>query len=264
MNYAFQVIFLALHKLLVSEGLKIDNYSNLNRELSGMGDRLITPVVDEIRHRASRQRCIDSVCGVIRKHFSRRAESDPVLSNGVVKLESLLNASKTENSSYDFKQGIYQWDKENKDIKEKILKTLCSFVNLGKNAVGYVVLGVADTEDMARKHKEYYGCESIKLGSFYVTGIDAECKKRHPNLNDYRTKLEQFIKTSDIQPEYYKIQILKSIDLFSYRDKSVMIMKIEAKDDPLKLNGKFYHRQGTSTEEMHASQERQLWSLFLK
>lgn len=264
MNYAFQVIFLSYHKLLVKEGLKINNYSSLNKELNGIGDKLITPNVDELRHRAARHRCIDSVTGVIRKQFSKRDETDPILSNGVVKLETLLSAAKAENSSYDFKQGIYQMDKENKDIKDKILKTLCSFVNLGKNAVGYVVLGVADTEHMALKHKEFYCTEAIKVNDFYVTGIDSECQKRHSNHDDYITKLTQYVKTQDIQPEYYKTQILKNIDLFTYRDKSVIIMRIESKEDPLKLNGKFFHRQGTSTEEIPTSQERQLWSLFLK
>lgn len=263
-NYAFQVIFLSFHKLLVKEQLKINNYKSLNRELNGIGDKLITPHVDELRHRAARHRCIDSVTGVIRKHFSKREETDPVLSNGVLKLESLLSASKTENSSYDFKQGMYQMDKDNKDIKDKIIKTLCSFVNQGRNAVGYVVIGVADNNQMAQKHKEFYGVDSIKLNDFYVTGIDAESNKRHSNLDEYRIKLEQAIKTSDIQPEYYKTQILRNIDLFSYKDKSVIILKIESKDDPLKLNGKFYHRQGTSTEELPTTQERQLWSLFLK
>ncbi|MFI5141015.1 MAG: DUF262 domain-containing protein [Bacteroidia bacterium] len=263
MNYAFQVIFLSFHKLLVKEGLKVDNYKSLNRELNGIGDTLITPHVDVLRHRAERRRCIDAVTGVIRKHFSKRDETDPILSNGVVKLDTLLAAAKAENSSYDFKQGIYQMDKESKDIKEKVLRTLCAFVNLGRNAVGYIVLGVADNEQMALKHKEFYGSDSIKVNEFYVTGIDGECSKRHDNHDDYLTKFTQFIKVQDIQPEYYKIQILRNIDLFNYRDKSVIIMRIESKEDPLKLNGKFYHRQGTSTEEIPTSQERQLWALFL-
>lgn len=264
MNNAFQIIFLTFHQLLVKEQLKINNYTLLNKELNGLGDKLISPNIEEIRHRAARQRCIDSVAGVLRKHFSKRDETDPVLSNGVIKLESLLAASKTENTSYDFKQGIYQMDKDNKNIREKILKTLCSFVNAGRNAVGYVVIGVADNKNMAEQFTKYYNEETIEINEFYINGIDAESKKRHINLDDYRTQLEQFIKNSDIQPEYYKTQILKNIDLFSYREKSIIILKIQSKEDPLKLNGKFHHREGTSTVEIPSSEERQLWSLFLK
>lgn len=263
-NYAFQIVFLAFHKLLVKEELKINDYVGLNNELKGLGDKYITPHIEDIRHRAARLRCVNSLIGIIKKHFIRRDKTDPVLSNGVIKLESLLTASKTENTSYDFKQGIFQMDKENKSIQEKILRTLCSFVNLGKNVVGYVVIGVADKEQIAIKHKEYYGVEAIKVGDFYVTGVDEECKKRNLTLDCYRTKFEQFIKTSDIQPEYYKTQILKNIDLFTYKNKSVIILRIESNEDPLKLNNKFYYRQGTSTEEVPSSQERELWKLFLK
>ncbi|WP_339877466.1 DUF262 domain-containing protein [uncultured Algoriphagus sp.] len=264
MNNAFQVVFLAFHNLLVKEQLKIDNYRELNKELNGIGDKYITPHIEEIRHRAARKRVIDSISGVIRKRFSKRGETDPVLSNGVVKLESLLSASKTENSSYDFKQGFYQMDKESKNIKEKVIRTLCSFVNLGRNAVGYVVIGVGETEQMAKKFEEYYSSKPLKFNDFFINGVDAECQKRYNSLDEYRTKFEQLIKSSDIQPEYYKTQILKNIDLFNYREKSIMILKIESKEDPLKLNGKFYHRQGTSTEEVPSSSEKELWSLFLK
>ncbi|WP_025743174.1 GmrSD restriction endonuclease domain-containing protein [Aquimarina pacifica] len=262
-NNAFQTIFLVFHKLLVKQELKIDNYANLNKELSGLGDRLISPIVDNIRHRAERKRCINAICGVINKHFSKRNETDPILSNGVIKLETLLAASKTENTSYDFKQGIFQMDKTNKDIKHKIIKTLCSFVNLGRNAVGYIVIGVADTSHMSTQFEKYYNSKPLKVNGFYITGIDDESKKRYKNLDEYRTKLEQFIKNADIQPEYYKTQILKNIDLFSYNDKSIMILKIQTEKDPIKFEGKFYHRQGTSTEEIKASEERNLWELFL-
>ncbi len=263
-NNSFQVIFLVFHKLLVKKELKINDYTKLNKELDGLGDKLITPHSDEIRHRSARKRCIESICGVIEKHFSKRDETDPVLSNGVIKLESLLAGSKTENTSYDYKQGIYQMDDSNKDIKEKVLKTLCSFVNAGRNSVGYVILGVADNKNQSEQHKLFYSSTSKVFENFHITGVDDESKKHCKNLDEYRTKLEQFIKTSDIQPEFYKHQILKNIDLFTYYDKSVIILKITSTTDPLKLNGKFYHRQGTSTEEIPLSQERQLWELFIK
>lgn len=263
-NHSFQVIFLAYHNLLVKKQMKINNYNSLSKELNGLGDNLITPNIEEIRHRAARRRCINSVCGVIERHFSKRNETDPVLSNGVVKLESLLKGAKTENTSYDFKQGIYQMDATGNDIKEKIIKTLSSFVNQGKNSVGYIVIGVADSEQIAKRFEAFYSSNTIKYENFYVTGVDEESKRHCKNLDEYRTKLEQFIKSSDLNPESYKTQILKNIDLFSYYQKSIIILKIEAGNDPLKFNGKFYHRQGTSVEEVPSGQERGIWEIFLR
>lgn len=262
-NHTYQVVFLAFYKLLVKKEMKILNYDNLNRELSGIGDKIITPVADELRHRAARQRCIDSIVGNIEKHFAKRDTTDPALSNGTIKLETLLSAAKAENTSYDFKQGIYQMDKYDKNIIPKILETLSAFVNQGKNAVGYVVLGIGDKESIANAHKSFYGSDFIEKDNFYILGIESEAKVRNISIDNYVLKLKDYVKAQDIQPDYYKTQILKNFDLFTYNDKSIIILKINSRDDPFKLNGKFYHRQTSSTEEVPQSSEKQLWQLFL-
>ncbi|MEA4808954.1 hypothetical protein SDC9_25212 [bioreactor metagenome] len=258
-NYAFLVVFMSYYKLLVKDERKIADYSKLNNLLIGIADSVIMPHIDRISFAPIRERAIKSCVGLINECFVKREENDPVLSNGVIKLESLLRASCTESNSYDFKQGIYQFDK-NKDIKEKIVKTLCSFVNKGKGSIGYVVVGVADKEETANKFEETYGIKPIKKDSFYITGIEEEAKK-DGSIDSYYTKIQQYIKASDIVPESYKTQILNNIDLFRYEDRSIMIFRIEAKDDPVKFNGKFHQRQGTNVEEI--SNERDIWSLFI-
>lgn len=264
LNYAYQVIFLAFYELLVVREMKIVNYNSVNRVLSGLGDSLITPNIDEIRHRAARKRCINSIVGVIEKHFVKREENDPALSNGVMKLERLLAAAKAENTSYDFKQGVFQMDKSNdKNIIPKIIETLSSFVNQGKNAVGYVVLGVADSKGIADAHQRFYNSNIIEKDNFFIVGVDDEANSKSLSIDKYILKIKDYIKSQDIQPEYYKTQILKNIDLFTYENKSIIILKISSKEDPLKLNGKFFHRQASSTEEVPQTSERQLWALFL-
>ncbi len=262
LNLVFQVIFLAYYRLLVKEEMKIDNYKKLHSSLRGIGDSCVSPHIERIKHKSFREKSIKSTIGLIRENFSKRNNTDPVLSNGVVKLESLLNSAKTENNSYDFKQGLHQMDNEHKNITDKVLKTLCSFVNLGRNSVGYVVIGVADKKGTADSYEKYYNVKPIKYNDFYITGIEEEAK-RYKNIDEYRTKLEQAIKAADIEPSLYKNQILQNIDLFSYNDKSVIIMKIKANDDPVKFCGKFYQRRGTMVEEVKPNEERQVWALFL-
>lgn len=262
-NYAYQIIFLSFYKLLVEKEMKIINYEKLNRELSGIGDKLITPSVDELRHRAARQRCIKSIAANIEIHFAKRESTDPALSNGTIKLETLLSAAKAESTSYDFKQGIYQMDKSDKNIIPKILQTLSAFVNQGKNAVGYVVLGIGDKEAIANAHKIFYRSNFTKKENFYILGVDSEVEARGISIDDYVLKIKDYIKSQEIQPDYYKSQILKNFDIFTYNDKSIIILKVNSKDDPCKLNGKFYHRQASSTEEVPQTSEKQLWQLFL-
>ncbi|MFC0320748.1 GmrSD restriction endonuclease domain-containing protein [Olivibacter oleidegradans] len=262
-NYAFQIIFLVFQDLLVKQELKISNYRSLNSGLSGIGDSLITPNIDDLRHQAGRQRCINSIIGVIRTYFVKREETDPVLSNGVMKLETLLAAAKAENTSYDFKQGIFQMDKSTKNIISKIIETLSAFVNQGKNSVGYVVIGIADNQQIADNHQKFYNSLPIKKENFHVVGIDDEAKANNISIDNYMLKLKDHIKAQDIQPDYYKSQILQNIDLFTYNDKSIIILKITSKDDPIKINGQFFHRQANSTEKVPQTSERHLWQLFL-
>ena len=102
---------------------------------------------------------------------------------------------------------------------------MCSFVNKGKGSIGYVVVGVADKEETANKFEETYGIKPIKKDSFYITGIEEEAKK-DGSIDSYYTKIQQYIKASDIVPESYKTQILNNIDLFRYEDRSIMIFRI--------------------------------------
>jgi hypothetical protein len=264
-NRSFQIIFLAFQNLLVKKGLKIANYKDLANSLTGIGDKFISPHIDDLRHHVGRQRCVEAICGIITKHFVRRDETDPILSNGVIKLETLLSRSKTENTCYDFKQGVHQMNDLTKDIRQKIVETLTAMVNIGKQSVGYIILGVADSKHIADQHKAFYHSTPVSYENFFITGVDDECDKAgYKNLDEYRTKLEQFISNCDIQPAYYAQQILKNIDLFSYSGKTVIIIKIEASHDPIKFQGKYFHREGTSTKEIPSGQERQLWELFIR
>ena len=264
LNRAYQIIFLAFYDLLVKQEKLISNYEALARTLNGLGDTEITPKIDNLRVAKHQKRCIEGICGIIGKHFTKRTELDPILSNGVIKLETLLSRSKTENTCYDFKQGLHQMDKPSIKIYDKVIETLTSIVNQGKGSVGFVVIGVADKKEIADNYQKFYSSKPYPFESFYITGLDDECKAAgYKNLDEYRTKFEQFIDASDIAPAYYKTQILKNIDLFSYYDKTVILLKIEASDDPVKYKGSFFQREGTSTKIVNPDQERQLWKLFL-
>ena len=73
-------------------------------------------------------------------------------------IETLLKQSKTENAQYDFKQGIHDLisGKRNDRLITKIFKTLSAMGNSEKNAIGYVLIGVADKFEDAEKISRKY------------------------------------------------------------------------------------------------------------
>ncbi len=70
--------------------------------------------------------------------FTERTEKDPMHYSYATEIETLLKQSKTENTQYDFKQGIYDLvsGKRNDRLINKIFKTLTAMGNSEKNAVG--------------------------------------------------------------------------------------------------------------------------------
>lgn len=264
-NRSFQVAFLAFYDLLVKDQKRITDYKGLANKLRGVGDNYLSPNAETLNLSGPREKAIEAIKGLCSNFFVKRKESDPALNNGVMKLESLLGASKTENTLYDFKIGTHRITGNNEFDSEsfkKMIKTLTAIVNSGKDSIGYVVLGVADEEGDKNVSESYYKIKAKEYKGFYVTGLDGEVK----NYNDheaYRNKLEGIIKGLNITPSSYKDQILNNIDYFKYYDKSVLILKIQALDEPARFEGKYFERQGTSTKEVEADKEKNIWKRFL-
>lgn len=266
LNRSFQVFFLAFYDLLVKEQMKIRNYSNLAKSLEGIGDKYITSNAEGYKLAKNREQGVEVVKGLIRSHFVKRRENDPVFNNGVLKLENLLGSSKTENTSYDFKIGLHKMQHPSEfddNCFEKILRTLTAIANSGNDSVGYVVIGVADKKADSDFHEKFYKTKSIIFKDFLITGVQSEVKF-YKSDEEYRTKIENKIKQSKISPSKYIDQILRNIDYFNYYDKSILILKIQTEGEPIKYGESYYERQGTSTVQIPRDKEVNLWKRMLK
>lgn len=264
-NRSFQVVFLAFYDLLVNEQKVIKNHITLAKAFEGVGDKFLTNNVEKLNLSGPREKAIKAIKGICDNLFVKRTENDPVLNNGVMKLESLLGASKTENTSYDFKIGTHRMTSGNSfDEKSfvKMIRTLTAIVNAGRGSIGYVVLGVADSQKDKDVFEAFYKLKSTSFKGFYVTGLDGEVKN-YKSHESYRQKLENIISKLDITPSKYKDQILRNIDYFQYYGKSILILKIESLDEPARFESKYYERHGTNTVEVSSDKEKEIWKRFL-
>ena len=103
----FQVLFLSMYELLVRQEKRIADYDALYNALDGIGARIIH--ISGGGGWWSQQEKIDLIAatsGVLAPHFVERGEGDPMLYSYANELETLLKQSFTENTQYDFKQGI--------------------------------------------------------------------------------------------------------------------------------------------------------------
>ena len=85
-------------------------------------------------------------------------------------------------------------------------------VNRGKDSVGYLIIGVADKIEDARAVEEKTNEKSIRVGNFYITGINHDISLLNTDDDRYFQKIIQKIKAQPIE-EDYKTEILNNISL---------------------------------------------------
>lgn len=263
---SFQTVFLAFYDLLVKEQLKITDYVALCKGLDGIGDKYLSVNAEYLNLSKHREEAIEAIKGIARKYFIKRKETDPVLNNGVMKLENILSSSNTENTSYDFKIGLHRLEKNgvfDDTCFDKILKTLTAIANGGSDNVGYVIIGVADEEKDSKRHNSIFNSKSVIYKNFFIIGVNDEVKN-YSKEEDYRNLIENKIKNSTITPSLYKDQLLRNIDYFNYYDKSILVLKIQGDEEPAKFGDKYFERQGTNTVEVNREKEKYIWKRFLK
>lgn len=247
----FQSLFLTLYELLIKQEMKIVDYDKVYEQLGNIAERtMVISGGGGAWSAREKTEVVAKVKAILHPAFVERAEGDPMHYSYATEIETLLKQSKTENSQYDFKQGIHDLSSGEKNDKlvKKIYKTLTAMGNSEKNAVGYVLIGVADNFEDAEKISRKYNTENIKVGNFYITGIDGEVDKFYKG--DYDVYFAQFKNALQTMPldEYYRRQIGSKMRMVSYYDKSIIIMKIVNDNGAIMFDNGYYTRVGANND----------------
>ena len=261
----FQILFLALYDLLVKKEKKIIDYDKIYNALDNFGSKHIN--IAGGGGWWTQQEKIDLVAassGILESYFMDRGEGDPMYCSYTTELETLLKQSYTENSQYDFKQGLHNLVTGELDEKltRKIFKTLTSMANSGKGSVGYILLGVADKLEDAKKIKDIYGTDYIKVGEFYITGLDGEINKFYTSHDVYFSKIKSMLFNMPIL-DHYKRQIGTKMRMVNYHGRSVIIMKIVCDNGAARFDNAYYTRLAASNNPIPVSAE-EMPSFFAK
>lgn len=262
----FQILFLSLFDLLIIQEKKIEDYDRLYGLLDGIGTRTMNiasgggwwPSKDK-------SELVSSTAAVLSPCFVARNGHDPMYRSYVTEIETLLKQSRTENSQYDFKQGLHDiiTGQKNEQLLSKIIKQLTAMGNSEKCAVGYIVLGVADKFEDAQKIKNKYRRDYYKVGSFYITGIDGEVIEYYRGDYDaYFAMVKDAISKAPI-PEHYRRQLGSSIRLANYYNNSVIIFRIRNDNGAILFDNSYFTRNAASIDPTPVSAE-EMPTFFLK
>lgn len=247
----FQVVFLALHDLIIKKSMVISNSTGLIARLTDCGKNI--QVQDGGRWGAdNRSRMIDSVVGWMQGFFEDDKNPDPAKVHWVTKLQNLLTNSITEQAAYDFKQGFYTLDPSpsfDENSFDKIMETCAAIANIGKGHKGYVLVGVAENAKTAARVQAIFGSQPLSFNGFHITGVDHEAKHAGKNLDQMFQDIADRVGHSGLS-EPLKSYVCNHLKCVQYYDKTVFVFEIVGQDSPSHCGGKWVERQGAQVKDI--------------
>lgn len=260
----FQVVFLALHKLIVLQNQEVADQDQFCKLIEGSGGSINVPEGGRWGS-ADRENAVNALAGVFSPVFKAAQAYDPAQVRWITQMENIFTQSYTEQAAYDFKQGFVRLDGTNtfdEDSFDKILKTLVGIANIRKGVRGYVLVGVADTEADAKRVGELYGVVPKPFERFMITGVEHEAKALGRNLDQLFLLLMNRLKDSKLS-EPLKDYVARHVKAVRYYDKTVFVFESEAQAEPSNLGGAFFVRHGNKLIEVAVAQYGELFKRFL-
>nr|WP_288627131.1 DUF262 domain-containing protein [uncultured Roseburia sp.] len=254
----FQIVFMAIHRLIVKEGRNVYDVNQITCKLKANGKALVS---GDLRSANRISASVDMIYGLIENAFQNGEKEDPAVDDWSMKCVNILNKSRTEQVLYDFKIGFVEYNesKFNPKTLEKVLKTLTAINNVGPRKTGYVLVGIGDSEDDAKKYCQLYGGAYILEGDFPIVGIEHDAKALKLNIDRYCHNIKEYIKNSQAIPEAYRKHLLINMRTPMLYGKQLIIFKT-CYTEPVPYNNVYYIREFTDVVELDPSQYPQLFT----
>lgn len=250
---AYQIIFLAMHALLIESNMRINNYKDACETLKNSYKKHMGLLGSDRKwSNNDRLSLIDSMVGVLRRHVSPSNTSDGILGHWVKNLENILNESRTEQSFYDFKSGLIQTTPPGNKISEKTLsravKTLTAMTNTSDGEC-HIIIGVCESSEGADSHSAAYQSNYLTYSNFFIVGINDEAEKHYSTIESYKRAIIHILEKEPISEEF-RSMLKSKIVSFQYGDKEILILSAKRTEEPQHYNNKFYKRISSDNTEI--------------
>ncbi|MFB2983343.1 DUF262 domain-containing protein [Microseira sp. BLCC-F43] len=245
----FAILVIAFHELIIKEGKKIIDYSGIRTNIVDLADRIATSrkgtSPDE------RRKNVDQIKGLIGKFFIESNIRAQIYGNhATTDIESAIRRAEIELSDYELKQGMLLLSNQrkiDKEIIDKVIKTICAIANNGPNRIGKVIIGVTDKDADSTRIKALDGIEPKKVGKRFVVGVNREAKVLGISVENYFSKWKDAIKNSEISPSL-RDSVLSNMDFNSFYGLGIIIITIPPQKELSYVGEEIYWRNGDATE----------------
>lgn len=261
----FQTVFLALYELVVVKGLQINDKDAFVNGIRNSADHINVQGGGGRWGADKRSKAVESAIGMYQKFFSPSTEMDPAKILWITQLQNLLSQSYTEQSAYDFKQGFFSLgDSSSFDEASftKILKTLVGIANLGRERMGYVLVGISETADTTARVEKLFNVTAKSFESFWITGIDHEAAALGKSADQLFQYVVDRVRKSDIS-EPLRSYIASNIKPVRYYDKTVYVFESKGMPEPSLFGNEYYVRTGAQLEKLEPANLSSLFKRYL-
>ncbi|WP_298440996.1 DUF262 domain-containing protein [uncultured Ferrimonas sp.] len=247
----FQAVFIAMYESMISGKNEIKDIDGLFEQLRNVGITTIN-VTDGGRWAASsREKSVEDLKALIARYFQPSQEQ--VENHAwITEIDNILTSSKTEQPNYDFKQGFIGLDGNHRFSEaclDQVVATCVGINNIGKDANGFLLIGVSDTEACSNRVQDLYGTDNIEKNGFFINGIDHEAERLYGDLDTYFGAIKDKIQAKNFN-EALKQQILKDIKMCPYSGRHLIKIEVKSVGEVCNFDGSAYLRQGTSTDKI--------------
>ncbi|MYY81261.1 MULTISPECIES: DUF262 domain-containing protein [unclassified Streptomyces] len=247
----FYAIFMAFYDLMVRQEKQLADPRAAFAALGRISARL-TPSRNTTTER-QRQENIDIVRGLLEKYFVSAPR--PALLHGPameIEFPNIIRRAPIESARYEFKQGIVSLDqrrKMNTDFLEKLPKIISAIANVGPEADGYIVFGVADTDLDAQRIEQLDSVKPLHMGRQLLVGVDRECRVLGIHLSDYTRRILASIQKSPLS-EPLKSAALANVDTISYSGRAYVVIRVPAQSELASYDDDYFVRDGEDLRKM--------------
>ncbi len=225
----FQLVFMAIFRIVIKENRIAYDFRKVINKLNKFND---ISVQKKITFEKNFNDLCNMVYGLIESEFISDVNNDPALGNGQMKCINILNRSRTEQGLYDFKISLINQNNQKFESAtlDKILRTLTAINNSNPNKVGYVILGIADTEEDAQQYIKTFGGDYKLEGHFPIVGVDCDARVLKISIDNYAHKIKELIKSNKNIPEDYRGHIIANMEAPLLYGKQLLVFKTEYSD----------------------------------
>ncbi len=258
----YQIVFLALYKLMIKDNKKVSSQYELLKVLDGITASVHLSKGGGNWSASARENSINAIVGMIERCFAANLE-DPSIVKWSTEFETILRQSRIEQVCFDFKIGFCDLKTGvfNEESFKKCIRTLTAMANKGHSSIGYVIAGVADKEGDAKKLEEKSTeYKPILKDGYYITGLNYDIETLKMPADRYFQKLIQILEQEPIDDEY-KSYIGNNVRFMRYGEKDILILRIMGLDSPAIYDNQYYQRMGANIERIET---KNIASLFAK